>query len=804
MKRSLLFFIPFLLFIQLSNAGTVTWTATKSGNWNDPTVWTISGTNSANHTYPSSNGWSDTSSQKDAVIVPGFTVTLTANSMAYNLALQNGTLQDGGFSLSLFQNGTSTTGSTPLTVTSSGNIGTHSGTGSIILVGNGYLKIYAGSGLTVGNLTINQVTPYQYFNNICALNSGNLIVTGIFTLNNSGVFCLGTKTLTLYNSIVGAANFSAGSVVTGNGTSSLTSGSSVSTAGAIVFKNSSVIFPANLLSTSSPLTGLTIDVGSGNTYTLPGNLTMSSGKLVITSGTFSTGTNTLSVGAASSSIAPGAILVVASGGTANFNGQTLTIQSDVTGSGSIAAVNGTLSGVSAVTVQKYIPGKRAFRLIGHPFSNSIALNKISGLDMTGTGVGFTSTATNNPSVFWYNTSAGNSSSNPDPGWTAFTDTTLANTQWSQYRGINILVRGALGEGLTGSAYTPSATTISIASNSLSPGSLNVGNQTVTAIFGTNSGYNLISNPYPSSIDLQKLTLGANISPNFYLWDLSLGTRGGYTTVAYTGSGNYIIPIASAFFVRATAATNNTIGFTESAKSSAALSNTNLAGTANSIALQLKGENDIIWDNLLINFDDNAANGTDKKDALKLLNPDASFYTINADGASLAIDYRPLSNKISIPLGITTSANNKYTIQVSALTAATNSTIFLHDKLTDTYTKIETGASYSFTATSTEALNNRFEITSAKSSNTLTTETTAGNYTATVSSTPTQFIINYSAPSAAATTVRLINTNGIAVRTTNAGIQTKGTITIANSQFAQGLYIVEVKMGNQTIIQKLIK
>ncbi|MFX5634086.1 hypothetical protein ABTE18_19525, partial [Acinetobacter baumannii] len=89
-----------------------------------------------------------------------------------------------------------------------------------------------------------------------------------------------------------------------------------------------------------------------------------------------------------------------------------------------------------------------------------ALNNVTSvIDITGIGGnanGFTTTATNNPSAFWYDPTTGNSSNNPDPGWTAFTN---ANTlSWAKAQGIRLLIRGAKGEGLTGVSYTPSAAT----------------------------------------------------------------------------------------------------------------------------------------------------------------------------------------------------------------------------------------------------------------------------------------------------------------------------------------------------------
>ena len=241
MKKVLLILITGFLFYNTANAtaSAVTFTAKQTGNWSDPNTWTITGTNTNSHTYPHSAGaYSDTLTQHDLVVIPsGFTVTLTANSYAYSMTLQ-GAIADAGFSLTIYQSGTSSSGATPLT-TLSGNSGSFTGGGSLILTGHGYIKIYGGNGLTVDNLTVSQTvaSSYPFFANICAMNSGTLIVTGTLALNSSGVFCLGTKALTLSNSISGATYFSGTNVQTGDGTSSLSAGTTVSATGVLAFKN---------------------------------------------------------------------------------------------------------------------------------------------------------------------------------------------------------------------------------------------------------------------------------------------------------------------------------------------------------------------------------------------------------------------------------------------------------------------------------------------------------------------------------------------------------------------------------------
>ena len=536
MKRVLLLLLllsPFISKFSYSQATTVTFTAVKSGNWNDPTVWSISGTTT--HTYPSSNGSSDTSTYHDAVIIGvdgssnPYTVTMTSSTLAYYLYLEGGAINYAGYNLTLYQSGSSTSGSTPLSVVSSTNTGSFTGSGSIILTGHNYIKIYAGSGLTVQNLNYNPTGTFSGWNNLCALNSGNLIITGTLTLNNT--FCLGTKELSLYNSITNANNLSGASVLTGNGTSN-SSGTSVSAAGNLCFKSSSVTFPANLLSTSSVLTALTIDVGSGNTYTLPGNLTMASGKLTITSGTFSTGSSTFSAGLTGSTIAPNATLSVPASSSAIFGGASpLTIQSDATGTGSIAAVGGSITGISNVTVNRYVGSAGTWRMIGFPLTSSTSISASALATLYGSSY----------NAYTYNeasddqTNYGNSGT-ANAGWTLFTGsaTTTANN--------GILIIGG----------TPSSTISAT-------GALNTGTQSIP-LSKSKNGWNLIANPFPSAINWT--TIAANnsslVNNAIYRYDPSNTAYATYVNGSSTGNQSNVIENGAGFFVQAIAAGNLSI------------------------------------------------------------------------------------------------------------------------------------------------------------------------------------------------------------------------------------------------------
>jgi len=811
MKNNLLAFLLIIVFHSIASATavTATFTATKSGNWNDPSVWAITGTNTNSHTYPCSAGLADTSTQHDAVAIPSaYIVTLTANSFAYNLALQTGAIQDGGFNLSLYQSGTTTSGSTPLTVTSSTNTGSFTGTGSIILTGHGYIKIYAGSGLTVDNLTISQSTAFAYWNNICALNSGNLIVTGTLTLNNSGVFCLGTKQLSLYKSITGVSQIQNTNITTGDGTSSLTAGTSVNAGGILAFKSTTVTFPPNLLSTSSSLTGLIIDVSAGNTYTLPGALTYN-GKLNLTTGNFSTGANSLIINGTTNPItfSPGTSLIVASGGTANFNGNPITIQSDVTGSGAIGQVVGTLNGISNVTVQRYVGTNTQWRMIGFPLTagTSISASALAALYSTGYN------------AYTYNegaddeTNYGNSGT-MNAGWVSFTNpATIAANQ-----GI-LMIGGA-------PTSTISAT-----------GPLNSGPQSIP-LSKSKNGWNFIANPFACNINWTSIASnnGSVVNNAIYRYDPNSTAYSSYVNGSAAGAltQSNVIENGAGFFVQATTAGNLTIQESDKTTSApaASLMGSNLARGSvamdgiygntedkSIISLSILKEGDIFADHLVLRWGvDPATDGFDGKyDAYDLgrkQGPDLSAvdnagikYSIFHGSALKTTD----AENREIQLNVAQVTEGSYTISSQLLSPiANNNTIALLDHYNGTYTTLDnTNPSYTFNVTSDAASQSlkRFSLVfNPKATNT------------TVSSVLSVSLLNnpstgngftlYSKENYNELQWQLVDNSGRSVQTGSINnVQNGGTYQVNTNASLQGMYFIKLIGDNKSLTSlKLIK
>ncbi len=375
----------------------------------------------------------------------------------------------------------------------------------------------------------------------------------------------------------------------------------------------------------------------------------------------------------------------------------LTLSSNATTTARIAAGTGTyISG--NVTVQRYIPGgRRTSRFIGHPFSNALSMNSlIDDIYVTGAGGtanGFDATSTNNPSAFWFDNSANQT-------WTPFTS--VSNANWTQYRGIRLLVRGDRNQPttLTGANPTPNAVTLDM------DGVVNMNNQNIAIP----TGYSVVSNPYPSPINLgSRLNSTSNIGTQYWVWDANGGVSAGSYITKIIGGGAYNLAMSGAFVVNPTSAT--TINFVEADKQTTQTANLFRNTTTLSGLIELKVlYNNYPVDNMFVRFNSNSSDSQEVMDGTKLLNPEVNMYAISADNKKQSLDTRPFAENKVIPLGFTATTANSFKIVVEDF--GLTEEVYLKDKYLNITTQLLVGVSYSFNVDpSTPATlgENRFEL-----------------------------------------------------------------------------------------------
>lgn len=535
------------------------------------------------------------------------------------------------------------------------------------------------------------------------------------------------------------------------------------TGGAIVLNGTEAqLISANIISATS----LTLDNNSG--------ATINDGTINIlesyspTSGTLATGGNLVLVSSASNT---GVILAGNSGG-------------------------GYLSG--DVVTQRYNTGKRAYRFYGHPFTSSIALNELTDdIDITGSGGasnGFTTTATNNPSAFWFDVTNGDTSTTGNnPGWTAFTS--AGATDWDQYELLLLFIRGAKGEGLTGGSYTPSPVTFEAA------GTVNQGTQVATLTKGSNTDFAGCGNPFPCGVQMQNISTGSNVGANYYVWDATSGAAGAYVTNAYTLP--YILPPWGAFFTTVSVTDNITFEEADKVSGGAALFKTTVP--KNWVELYIYDSTNK-WDRLLIHLDDNSMAAEDKMDGKKLYNPGLDFYTLSKDTVRLAVDVRPYDDGKRIPLGLAAyNRYNKYVIKVGMFDIPAGTKLVLHDKYLNTQQELKPGFEYWFDVTSDSATqgDNRFELNMVGKPTTgiIEAKNEARVY---ISPNPAYDEVKISfAGLEGEAQLKLVSVTGQVLYTQRVH-QNTGRVIIPLQDIPAGMYLIELRSRNKMYSEKLIR
>ena len=357
-------------------------------------------------------------------------------------------------------------------------------------------------------------------------------------------------------------------------------------------------------------------------------------------------------------------VTVNSGATLTTGGY-LTLKSTASGTARIANSAGTISGV--VTVERYIPqnSNRAWRTLSVPTygSQTIADAWKQGTIITGpascTGMDVT---TNGYSMYTYNASTDNLVG-------VSSTATPINNNSTNPAAYFLYVRGDRNTGIANSNANPTATTLS------TTGSIYQG--TVSTVISANNGaattYHLIGNPYVSPININSFLTNANNANNIenyiYVWDPKMTNTangvGGILTLTYNGSGydptttglSYSngtteLPSGMAFFVQKTSSncTNCTVNFTESMKSTGAISSNGFKTASQldgkmqiNLAVKINDSTEGVADGLLAIYDAAAdAQVVASEDAAKMNNFGESM-SIKNGTALLAVEKRPLNN-----------------------------------------------------------------------------------------------------------------------------------------------------------------
>jgi hypothetical protein len=434
----------------------------------------------------------------------------------------------------------------------------------------------------------------------------------------------------------------------------------------------------------------------------------------------------------------------------------ITLKSKATNTARVAPIPSTASISGSVTVERYIPARRAWRILAAPVSSSVQYQTINQAWQEGVT---TSSVNSNPYPgFGTHITEGSPANGFDQNpfvamvsakryistinsWVNLTNTNTTDVNTDAYM---IFVRGDRGVKLGSNSVPATATTLRC------KGGLKQGNQT---FFVSPTGFTAIPNPFASPINFATITRN-NVSNNFSLWDPKAGGINGvgaYVTVSFNGStydvsSNAISPesqfIQSGQGFLVTTITSGVAGsltIKESDKSSTAATDVfRVAGDGdsdnnppvfadptqgNGLRLQLQTSNTdgttAVLDEVFASYKSNYSNKIDEFDAAKATNM-AENLGIKRDAYTLAIERRTLPTEDDvIDLQIWNTERKSYILQFNPVNlSGTGLFAYLEDKYLKTSTAVSLGKiskiHFDITNDAASARTDRFRIMFTKS------------------------------------------------------------------------------------------
>lgn len=577
--------------------------------------------------------------------------------------------------------------------------------------------------IVINNLTIDAgctlLGPISGSGNYIAIKSGGVVtINGTFTAGRSGsvsargglyttgvtipVVGVSTNGTLLFQSATEPPNITLGSQSTidyNRGTSGQTGTQGITP---MAYANLTL---SNLSAASAK--SFNISGAGSNTTTVSGTLTVNLPGTTITAATTQNIT-----------LLPGARLVInsATAFPAPSGSGKLTLQSDATGTASIGTLATGASITGNVNIERYIPAKRAWRILTAPlrgtntsiytsWQNNGSVIANTGVEIWhpsgGTGI-TTGGVSANLKTYDVTTNA----------WVDITNTQTTNLFTSAASAANntflIFPTGPFGSANIASGAA--ATTLK------ATGTLQTGAQTFTipdAAFSNSEKIQLLGNPYASPVDFGLLTR-TNVTKRFWVWDPQLSGAGGYVLVSdIDNDGNYSVTptstqnqhvqIGQGFFVEV----NNTgasVVFNEDDKSNTTINTVFRAGSGTERLRidMINPTNGLVVDGVLAEYNNNFNNDLAEEDGQKLFRGEENLYLMR-NSKPLMLEGRKLIDNVDT-LFLTISGmqvqNYRFAINGSSFANDANISAFLKDQYLATETAINLNGTieYNFAVT----------------------------------------------------------------------------------------------------------
>jgi autotransporter-associated beta strand protein len=603
-----------------------------------------------------------------------------------------------------------------------------SGPGTFIVNANG--STYPGQ-IQIGDGTVVVQNNGGLGTNISTTNRGidlGLNVGDVSTTNN--VVLQAITGITVPQSIYVATNATSGNAtrtISLNGTGSATFSNEIYLNGNLTASGGSgiVTLSGALINTGGLIVnGGTVVLSGTNTYT--GATTVSAGTLEI-QGDLASSSITVASGAKlvingsnvdinALTINPGGIVEINAGKSLTVNGTLtnsatssgLVIKSDATGTGSLIEHSGV-----AATVQRYIMNDFKWHFLSSPVSSQAIWPEFAPTP-TGTPLIFAGGPTYGWDFYYYN---------PKVPSTGLYWVNLRKTGGAYNNETEDVASDAAGFGTTtptftvGKGYLVAYNTTPFLATHTFIGNLNYGMVT-RAIVSSPNAYNLVGNPYPSSIDWKAATgwTRSNLISNsggydYWIYNDVVHNYGTYNSATVSSEGTnsvtrYIAP-GQAFFVQAS--TSGDLVMTDAVRIHSAQSW--LKNTETEIScfrLSITNSVNPYSDEMIVEFNAGfTGGGSDKFWSFDAESPE--IYSVK-DGNNYSIDrYSALEDNMTVNIAAKTGVSATYTITaVNMADFSLSDYVWLKDKKTGIKTNLKLTPAYSFEGSPGDD-RNRFQL-----------------------------------------------------------------------------------------------
>lgn len=468
----------------------------------------------------------------------------------------------------------------------------------------------------------------------------------------------------------------------------------------------------------------------------------------------------------------------------------LILESDSVSSGSVAAVNGSITG--NVTVERSMQYRDALRLIAHPFSAAITPAQLT--DDIAVNV-----APGSENLWWYDpaTAVPGSISGlaASSSWTPVGSLAFG---WQPYQAIR--VSKAAGQA-----------TLDM------DGPLNQGDISVPLNWGADS-FLVVGNPYASTLkpaNAITMAAGAGVINDaaIYTWNPTLGANGAFVTVPNASLANFKLP-ANGVFIAITGGTTGSLLFTEADKAPAIATMNYFRPDGEEEEVEVPAEPDQpvsypeglkltimqkgqYQDAAYIYFSERSDSRKEKTDAPKISNPGMDLYARSSEGYRLALDQRPFQPGERIPLGLE-KANGDYTISISDWNLPAGAKLYLEDHAAGSEVELNANSVYKFSADDRSA--GRFFLRMGGS-----TAATAVLSLELAPNPATDMVtLRLNAPGEGRASVRILNVTGQQMLAAQMPSTQHSQLTLPLQGLAAGVYLVEVTVGTEKISRQLLK